>query len=196
MFGRRPRCLKFGMPGLISTQRIYQVGHPVSGKAWSFSSQAWSFSNWFGCKLQICNEAMRLGIAILNCRAMHILDFWVKVIPHPSDAILSSGVTWALNLRTASTKTKPCAWFHFFRKSQNLEPWRPAFSHSLTHSPSTHLRDSIAIPTSLMRGGSRLLPQTASAVGVLTVLLRGLGWFVAASALPASRIPSVFIVKT
>ena len=42
---------------------------------------------------------MRLGIAILNSGAMHILDFWSRVIPHPSGtAILNSGVQWALSL--------------------------------------------------------------------------------------------------
>ena len=45
---------------------------------------------------------MRLGIAILNSGAVHILDFWVRAIPHPSSAaILNSGVQWALNLRSA-----------------------------------------------------------------------------------------------
>ena len=86
---------------------------------------------------------MRLGIAILNSGAMHILDCWVRVIA----AILNLGGQWALNLRS-TWKAKPCAWFQFYGKSQNPEPWRPA----LTHSPSTHPRDSIAIPASLMRG--------------------------------------------
>ena len=44
---------------------------------------------------------MRLGIAILNSGGLHILHFWVRVIPHPSGAaILNSGVQWVLNLRT------------------------------------------------------------------------------------------------
>ena len=42
------------------------------------------------------------GLAILNSGAMHILDFWVRVIRHVSGAtILDSGVQWALNLRPA-----------------------------------------------------------------------------------------------
>ena len=44
---------------------------------------------------------MRLGIAILNTGAIHILDFWVRVIPQPSGAaILNSGVPMAPNLRS------------------------------------------------------------------------------------------------
>ena len=42
------------------------------------------------------------AFAILTSAAihMHILDFWARVVPHPSDAaILNSGVQWALNLR-------------------------------------------------------------------------------------------------
>ena len=40
------------------------------------------------------------GVEILNSGAMHILDFWVRVIPHRSGAaILNSGVPMALNLR-------------------------------------------------------------------------------------------------
>ena len=59
-------------------------------------------SQFFGCNLQKWTEAIRLGIAILNSGAMHVRDFWVRVIPHPSGAaILNSGVQWALNLRPA-----------------------------------------------------------------------------------------------
>ena len=42
------------------------------------------------------------GLAILNSGAMHILGFWVRVIPNPTQpAILIPGVHWALNLRPA-----------------------------------------------------------------------------------------------
>ena len=45
---------------------------------------------------------MPLGIAILNSGAMHIFSFCARVIPHASgEAILNSGVQWALNLRPA-----------------------------------------------------------------------------------------------
>ena len=45
---------------------------------------------------------MRLGITILHSAAMHILSFCTRVIPHASgEAILNSGVHWALNLRPA-----------------------------------------------------------------------------------------------
>ena len=44
---------------------------------------------------------MRLGIVILNSGAVHILSF-CAAIPHASgEAILNSGVHWALNLRPA-----------------------------------------------------------------------------------------------
>ena len=40
------------------------------------------------------------GHAILTSATMHIMDFWVRVIPHPSNAaILNSGVRRELNLR-------------------------------------------------------------------------------------------------
>ena len=43
------------------------------------------------------------GFAILNSGAMHILNFWVSVIPQSSGAaILNSGVPMALNLRSGS----------------------------------------------------------------------------------------------
>ena len=42
------------------------------------------------------------GFAIPNAGAMHILDFWVRLIPHASGAaFLASGVQWALDLRPA-----------------------------------------------------------------------------------------------
>ena len=46
---------------------------------------------------------MRMGSqSSINSGAMHILSFWVRVIPHPtSSAILNSAVQWALNLRSA-----------------------------------------------------------------------------------------------
>ena len=43
---------------------------------------------------------MRLGITVLNSGATHILSFCARVIPHTlGEAILHSGVQWALNLR-------------------------------------------------------------------------------------------------
>ena len=40
------------------------------------------------------------GLAILISGAIHILGFWIRVIPHPtSSVILNSGVQWALDLR-------------------------------------------------------------------------------------------------
>ena len=76
---------------------------------------------------------MRLRIATLMSGAMHILDFWISVIPHPSGAaILNSGVQWALNLRPA-WKTEIMRVISFFcGKIQNLEPRRPALAHSVT----------------------------------------------------------------
>ena len=87
------------------------------------------------------------GFAILHSGAMHILGFWVRVVRHPtSSAILTSGVQWALNLRSA-WRTKSCA--SIFQKLSKSEAMA-ARAHS--DSPSTHPRDSIAIPASLMRG--------------------------------------------
>ena len=49
------------------------------------------------------------GFAILNSGATHILDFWVRAIPHsPGAAILMSGVQWALNLRPARENETMC----------------------------------------------------------------------------------------
>ena len=73
-------------------------------------------------------------LAILNSAAMHILDFWVRVIAHPSSAaILNSAVQWVLNLRPG-WKNETMRMVSISGKSQNMEPWRPA----LTHSPFTY----------------------------------------------------------
>ena len=52
---------------------------------------------------------MRMGSQSLNSGAMHILDFWVRVIPHASSAeICNSGVQLALNLRPAWKNETMC----------------------------------------------------------------------------------------
>ena len=127
---------------------------PVSGCAGSSSSQASSLSNRFGCNLQKCNEVISRGFAILDSGDMHILDVWVRAISHPlGAAILNSGVQWALNLRPAWKHEIMRMVSNFPQHLKNGEPQRPA----LTHSPSTHPRDSIAIPASLMRGDDCIL---------------------------------------
>ena len=79
---------------------------------------------------------------------MPILGFWARVTPHPtSSAIFNSGVQWALNLRSA-WKHGIMRMISIFQKISKSGAWRRA----LTDSPSTHPRDSIAIPASLMRG--------------------------------------------
>ena len=64
--------------------------------------------------------------AILNSAAMHILDFWVRAIPHHSGAaILNSGVQWALNVRPTWKKRNHAHGFDFL---ENLKIW----SHGLS----------------------------------------------------------------
>ena len=75
-------------------------------------------------------------IAILISEAMHILDFWVRAIPHPSGAaILNSGVQWALNLRPA-WKNEIMRMVSIF-----LKILKSGAAAARAHSPSTHPRD-------------------------------------------------------
>ena len=78
------------------------------------------------------------GYAILNSGAMHILDFCVRLISHPSGAaILNSGVPTALKLRSGRKKRNHA---HDFNLAENLKIW----SHGdprLNRSPSTHPRE-------------------------------------------------------
>ena len=89
------------------------------------------------------------GFAILNSGAVHILDFWVRVIPQPSGAaILNSGVPMALNLRSGR-KNEIMRMISIFCKISKSGA-AAVRAQSLTfYAPA---RDSIAIPASLMRG--------------------------------------------
>ena len=74
---------------------------------------------------------MRLGIAIFNPGAVHILDLWVRVIPQTSGAaILDSGVQWALNLRPV-WKSETMRMVSIFRKISKIGA-TAARAHSLT----------------------------------------------------------------
>ena len=89
------------------------------------------------------------GFAIFIPGAVHILDFWVRVIPQTSGAaILNSGVPMALNLRSGR-KNEIMRMISIFRKISKSGA-TAARAQSLTfYAPP---RDSIAIPASLMRG--------------------------------------------
>ena len=105
---------------------LSRVGY-LSGRAWSSSSKAWSFWDKFGSNLQQCHEAMRMGSqsSILEV-PMHILDFWVRVIPHQQSPILefNGRLTW-----DQPGKTKSCARFRFL---WNLKIWSHGGRRSLT----------------------------------------------------------------
>ena len=89
------------------------------------------------------------GLAILNSGAVHILDFWVKVIPQPSGAaILNSGVPMALNLRSGR-KNEIMHMISIFRKISKSGAMAARAQSITFYAPP---RDSIAIPASLMRG--------------------------------------------
>ena len=89
------------------------------------------------------------GVAILNSGAMHILDFWVRVIPqHSGAAILNSGVPTTLNLRYGRTNEIMRMISISWKISKSGATTVRAQSRTLYARP----RDSIAIPASLMRG--------------------------------------------
>ena len=86
---------------------------------------------------------------MLNSGAMHILYFWVRVIPKPSGvAILNSRVPMALNLSSGS-KNEILRMISIFWKISKSAAMAVRAQSLTFYAPP---RDSIAIPASLMRG--------------------------------------------
>ena len=63
---------------------------------------------------EIFKNATKPCAWVRNSGAMHILDLWVRVIPHPSGAaIFNSEVQWALSLRPPRKKRNHAHDFDF-----------------------------------------------------------------------------------